>query len=235
MKKIKGILFILFIFLLVIASSIYIDYFIVRSRNTTPKIALKKNLDDNLIVYNAVFYRVWYCKTNNKYTIGNYDDLDAICPKKYNYDNGEYVNSKGITITKKDLSLISEIYNSSVIELIEDKETLNDYVEVALGYGKIKYKNLKVNNVDVKSSDGNNIIVFPEYNENEDGEYEWIYNEEVKYCLKNNQIAPYVNNKCGKYTSIKMKQKWCETYKKSSDLLRNDDMKLLCQEQESQI
>ena len=55
----KKVVIILIAVLVLLSAVIYIDYFIVVNRTSYPKISIKKELDENLSVYNAVLYRVW--------------------------------------------------------------------------------------------------------------------------------------------------------------------------------
>ena len=62
MKKFKRIMLILLLVVVLFSAAAYIDYFIVVKKTTHPKIALKSKINDDLDVYNSIFYRVWYCK-----------------------------------------------------------------------------------------------------------------------------------------------------------------------------
>lgn len=230
MKKIGKIIIILIVILFACSCLIYIDYFIVKNRTTTPKIAIKKEINESLVVYNAVLYKVWYCKTNDTYTIGGYSDKDAICPIDYEYDdNDNYKNGNNLLISKHDLQLISQIYTSDMIETFNTKSELDDAIYVALHYGMSLNKELTVNGEVLKSSDGSNIVIYPEYKLNND-KYEWVYNEEIKYCMNSKgQIAPYQDNLCGEYEDVKMNEKWCNLYKNST-LVYNDIAKSYCNE-----
>ena len=53
MKKSKLILIIIFIMLLILSALVYIDYFIVKEKNTTPKISLMTEKKE-FYVYNAI-------------------------------------------------------------------------------------------------------------------------------------------------------------------------------------
>ena len=128
MKSLKKIFIIIIVLLVVFSGVVYIDYFLVKTKNTFPKIAIKEELNDETTVYKAILYKVWYCKNNKSISIGNYSDRDAICPKKYTYENGYYKNNMGIVISKHDLELLisNSIYTS---EMIEDINSENDLKE----------------------------------------------------------------------------------------------------------
>ena len=64
-KIIKCLLFILII-IIVFSSIIYIDYFSSKTNGNNPKISIKEE-NENYIVYKAIFYEVYYCKTNKNY------------------------------------------------------------------------------------------------------------------------------------------------------------------------
>lgn len=229
MKKLSKIFIIIFIILFACSCIVYIDYYIVKSRHTTPKLAIKKQLNENLCVYSAPFYKVWYCKTNDTYTIGDYSDKDAICPCEYKFDeDNNYENSNGVKISKRDLMLISDNYTREMIDSIKNKYELDDAVYVSLNYGKTKYKVVMNNDVPLKAIDGNTIILFPEFKLNKD-KYEWVYDNQEYYCMNSSgQVTPYLNNLCGTtYTDIKLDEKWCDLYTKSA-LIYDDDVKELC-------
>ena len=103
MKSLKKIFIIIIVLLVVFSGCVYIDYFLVKTKNTFPKIAIKEELNDETTIYKGILYKVWYCKNNKTMSIGSYSDRDAICPKKYTYTDDYYKNSMGINISKHDL------------------------------------------------------------------------------------------------------------------------------------
>lgn len=223
----KKVLIIIIVTLVLLASIVYIDYFNAKANSTSPKISLKENLDNNQILYKAVFYKVWYCKTNKTYTITSYSDVDPICPIDYRYVDGYYTNSEGIKISKRDLQLLTNdgIYTAEMIEAMNSNKQVEDAVHVAYNYGKYKYKFSSI-----KSEDGNKLVMLPDFSL-EDDNYKWIYNEDNLYCIKekgNLLIAKY-ENKCGKYETIKMDKDWCQNYK-SSTLVYEDNIEKYCEE-----
>ena len=222
MKKFIKIFVIIFTVLILVASVTYIDYFVSKTKNTYPKIALLKQLNDDLFVYNSIFYRVWYCKTNNTYTIGNYNDKDAVCPKNYQYENGYYTNSLGIKISKRDLQLLTnnDTYTHEMVDNMSSDSQVENAVHVAYNYGKINYKEIEDENL--SSSLEYKLIIFPEFVEDDKDNYNWEYDEseENYYCLDDSQelakVAKYENNECGVFEEIKMDEKWCTNYKNST-------------------
>lgn len=229
MRKLSKVFIIIFIILFACGCAIYIDYYIVKNRHTTPKLAIKKQIDDNQVVYSAFFYKVWYCKTNNMYTIGDYSDKNAICPLEYTFDNDDnYENTNGVKISRRELTLISEIYTTEMIEDIKNKYELEDAVYVSEEYGKTKYKIVMRNDNPLITSDGSTIILFPEFKLNNE-KYEWVYDNQNYYCMNSlGEISLFQYNACSPlYSSIKMDDKWCELYTKST-LIYNEEIKNLC-------
>ena len=212
MNKIVKWLIVIFIAALIIFGIVYIDYYSAKANGTNPKISIKEE-SENSILYKAAFYKVYYCRTNKKYIFADYNE-EVVCPNNYVYNNGYYNNSEDINISKKDLQLLTNdgIYTSEMIEQLKTETEVKIAVDVAYQYGLKKYKV-------IDEEDEYNIVLFPTFESVEDN-YDWIYNEEDKYCLKgenyNLYLASYNNDKCGKYEKIKMDEKWCEAYKTST-------------------
>ena len=229
MKKVKKVLIYILIIVVVLGSLIFFDYFYTKTNNVAPKISLKSDLDENTVVYKAVLYKVWYCKNSNTYYIGDYNDKDAICPKKYTYVYGYYINDQDVRISKRDLQLLTNdgLYTSEMVENMKDTTEVENAVYVAYNYGIKKYKE-----EGSKSSKGYNLVLLPEFKE-DNTNFKWIYDESKKYCLKtdknNDYLADYVNDECGEFVKIKMDQKWCENYKNST-LKYDDNIEKLCKE-----
>ena len=226
MKRIKKLLIFLLVVIVLLGATAYIDFYIAKLNNTNPKIAIKEDLDESTIVYKGVLYKVWYCKTNKVYTFGSYSDKDAICPKDYKYEDGYYTNALGIKISKRDLQLLTNdgVYTSEMVENMNSESQVKSAVHVAYNYGKNKYKVLET-----KSADNNKLVIFPEFKEQNDN-YKWVYDElSTQYCLKDNQVAIYENNKCAVYQKIKMDKEWCENYENST-LIYEDGINKYCEE-----
>ncbi len=217
MKKIGKILFVIFIFLLVIAGGVYIDFFIAKSQNTYPKISIKKRIDDSLSVYNAPFYRVWYCKDNDTYTIGDYSDSDAVCSITYVYDGGYYTNGAELKIPKKSLEMIKKNYDPEVIELFNNESSINDAVYVSEKYAKLDYNEVKDENGKVVKVDKYTLIRIPDFKEVND-KYAWVYDDKKEYCLdiKDNKKYYALYNEeegtCGEFELLDIDEKWCSLY-----------------------
>jgi len=219
MKKLKKILILIFILFIIVGFAVYIDYFISKIKDTYPKISIMKKINDNEDVYNAVFYRVWYCKTNNKYTIGSYSDTDAICPIDYVYEKGYYTNAAGVQISKRDLELISEVMTSEMIENISSSSMLSDIVSVAYDYGKLNYElYTDENNNTFKSPNGYNIVVFYDFIESK-SEYKWDLDYNKKYCFNIYKGIPYRalydGVACGQFEKVLVGENWCSLYDKT--------------------
>jgi len=228
MKKLKKLIIILIVIIVLLSILVYIDYFNTKTNNTSPKISLKEDLNDDTILYKAILYKVWYCKSNNTYLIGSYDDKDAICPKNYKYVDGYYTNELNVKISKRDLQLLTStgVYTSEMIESISSNKQLDNYVHVAYEYEKNKYKELS----NKKSSDGFKIIEFQDFKEI-DNYYKWVYDEDKLYCLKEDKDKKYysllTDDKCGKFEEFKMDKEWCNNYK-SSTLVYEEGIEKYC-------
>lgn len=238
MKSLKKI-FIIIIFLLVVFSGcVYIDYFLVKTKNTFPKIAIKEELNDETTIYKGILYKVWYCKNNKTMSIGSYSDRDAICPKKYTYTDDYYRNSMGINISKHDLELLISdgIYTSEMIEDINSESDLKDKVYVANIYGQTKYKKVdKDKREGIELESGIELVVFPTFEKNGES-YSWTYDYNVLnfYCMKSEKdktklFSKYENNTCSEeYKEITFDEKWCSLYKNST-LIYKDSIKKSCE------
>ena len=240
MKSLKKIFIIIIVLLVVFSGVVYIDYFLVKTKNTFPKISIKEELDDETTVYKAVLYKVWYCKNNKAISIGSYSDRDAICPKKYTYDNGYYKNNMGINISKRDLELLisAGVYTSEMIEDINSESDLKDKVYVATTYEQTKYKKVdKDKREGITLESGVELVVFPTFESN-GGEYSWVYdyNEENYNCMKTDKnktkvFSRFENGKCGDdYQKLQFDDKWCSLYKNST-LIYKDDIEKLCEKE----
>lgn len=214
MKKVTKILVVIFILLLAFGLATYIDYYIVKTKNTTPKIAIKKDVNDNLVVYNAFMYRIWYCKSNGRYTLGDYKDSDAVCFSKDSYDkDGNYINEANVLISKENLELLSEYYNTEEINKM-NQDDVDDSVLLLKEYGEKIYKVLDTDeSKEIKSKLNYDIVVFPKYKLN-DKKYEWVYDEEKYYCMKDDEFALYENDDCIDFTKLSISKEACDIYNK---------------------
>lgn len=227
MKLMKKIFMVTICLLLILSGLAYIDYFLVKTQNTVPKISFKEEKQD-FTIYNALFYRVWYCKDSKTSIIGGYSDPDAVCPKIYEYNDGYYTNSSGIKISQRDLELITKdgIYTSEMVENMKSDSDVNDAIYVAYSYGRTIYKKLS-----------NNLIIFPDFYKKND-KYDWYYNEEDTanyYCIveKGNDItySKYINNECDiNYVELELDEEWCGKYKNSTLVYKDDVIKKYCKE-----
>ena len=220
----KRFLVIFVVVLVVFVSLIYVDFFNTKTNNTYPKLALKSETDD-AVVYTAILYRVWYCKATKMYMIGSYSE-GSICPRNYKYVDDFYINDNGVSISKKDLQLLTNdgVYTSEMIENMTSSKEVEDAVYVSESYLSRVYKV-------VNETESNKIIIFPEFKE-DGGRYSWVYEEEDNYyCLSKDEksYAKFDNNKCGKYTTFNMDERWCKLYKNST-LVYDEKISDLCKE-----
>lgn len=230
MKKLKKIMLILLLVVVLFSAAAYIDYFIVVKKTTHPKMALKTKINDDLEVYNSIFYRVWYCKLNNTYTIGSYNDKDAICNNTLKYDkDGNYTNALDVTIACDNMKLISEFYSYDMISGMTSEE-VEDALYVAKNAYKVKYKYVLDTDGDKQEThSGYNLIQFPELKLNSKDEYEWVFNDQ-SYCINsNNEIALFSDEECGIFESFGIEKKWCELYKESN-LANSKEALEMCKE-----
>ncbi len=229
MKTLKKLLFVIFIFLLISAGCIYIDFFYSSRNNTHPRIAIKKEIDENLSVYNAAFYRMWYCKTNKTYTLGDYKDSDAVCNPEYEFKNGYYTNGSEVKISKHDLMMLLDIYDSEVIETLNSEEVVSNAVYVAENYAKLKYKQVEENDKALKSGKYP-LVNFPTFKE-ENNKYSWVYEDEERYCIDETgdikKYASYTDGSCGEFKNLTYDKKWCELYV-NSKLYFDDKIAEIC-------
>lgn len=213
MKKLVKILIIIFITLIVIFSIIYIDYFNSKTNNTNPKLSVKVE-NENYILYKAIFYKVYYCKTNKKYVIADYDE-EVVCPNNYEYKDGYYTNREGVKISKDKLQLLTNdgVYTAEMIENFKTDKDVNNALIVASEFGNIRFKI-------IDEEEDYNIVKFASFEKVKEN-YDWVYlDENEEYCLKgenyNYQKSKYDNEKCGKFEKIKMSEEWCNLYKNST-------------------
>ena len=164
MKNSKKVIIFLIVALVFFSAAVYIDYFVVVNRTSYPKISFKKQIDENLSVYNAILYRVWYCELNDTYTIGDYNDKDAICSNTLKYDkDGNYTNANGITISAENMKLISAFYSYEIIGNMSG-EDVEDALYVIKNAHKVKYKYyIDKTGDEQESHSGYKLIIFPKY------------------------------------------------------------------------
>ncbi len=217
MKKLKIIFLILISTLVLFSAAAYIDYFVVVKRTTYPKIALKEKISEDLLVYNSVFYKVWYCKINDTYTIGSYSDKDAICSNALKYDKeGNYTNAMNVKIANENMKLISNFYSYEAIGNM-NSEDVENAIYVAENAYKVKFKYVLDGSGDKQEThSGNYLVDFPKFEKNKKDDYEWNYKKEY-YCMNDNfEIADYQDEECGEFKPIGIEKKWCNLYKQSN-------------------
>ncbi|NLC48583.1 MAG: hypothetical protein GX758_04415 [Tenericutes bacterium] len=236
MKLFKKIFIFVIVLLVLLTLLAYIDYFLVKTNGKLPIISLKKEFEEkDVVVYNALFYKVWYCKTDKTITIGSYSDVDVICSLPYDFEDGYYTNTSGIKISEKDIYMITykNLYTKEMIDMMKSKSNVDDALYVSNMYFGSKYE--KISNINDKVS----LVVFPEFGLN-GNVYEYIYNKEDEhnyYCMKNESnenetmFSKYLDGKCSDdYNYMKMDSKWCLLYKNSTLVNNPDLVKGLCEE-----
>lgn len=219
MKKIKKVVVVLIAVLILLSAVIYIDYFVVVKRTSYPKISIKKEIDENLSVYNAILYRVWYCKLNNTYTIGNYSDKDAICTNALKYDkDGNYTNANDVKISAENMKLISAFYSYETIGNMSSQD-VEDALYVIKNAHKVKYKySTDDSGTTQETHSGYQLIIFPKY-EIKNNDVKWNYSEDEVYCINENKEISLYNveeEECFDFEPIGIDKKWCNLYQKSN-------------------
>lgn len=209
----RKLLYLIVVILIIFSGVVYIDYFLVKTQNKTPKISIKEKVTDkNMVVYKAIFYKVWYCENDKKFVIGSYDDPDATCTSDIKFDDGYYTNESGAKISKRDYAIMrsSDIYTDESIKLMSSNDVINA-VYVASEYESKKYKVYR-------EFTGLRTVHFPSFNEET---LKWEYNDENPsyYCLyDDNTISQYVSGSgCSSdKVPFKFDSKFCSLYENST-------------------
>lgn len=238
MKVVKKLLVILVLLFICLAILTALDYFFVKNKNYLPRIAIKsENVDKEVIVYNALFYKLYYCTSDDSKIIIDYSDDEPSCPSIYKFANDYYSNSLSLKISKHDIDIMTynNIYTKEMIDMMSSEEEVENAVFVVNEYIKTMYKEVK----EKVSSDKDinyTFIEFPSFEYNKDNnKYELIYNGD-KYCFyidndtKEKRYSVYYNGKCiDDYIVLKMSDKWCELSKNTTLIYDNDLIKKLCE------
>ncbi len=241
MKVVKKIFIILFCIAIIFAILSYIDYFLVKNQNTLPRISLKKvDEDKGVIVYKALFYKVWYCTSDGTTIIGDYSDPEAVCPSAYVFIDDYYTNASGLKISKKDLLLMvyKNVYTNEMIEVMSTDSQVENAVYVAENYGKTFSR--KVEDISGTVHDKSQeypIVIFPTF-EKVDDTYEWVYddtNSENYYCATvDSGVYKYSNYRDGycedNFKAIKMDKRWCDLSGNTTLVYIEGYIKQLCEE-----
>lgn len=223
----RNFLKVLLVLIIIFGLVSYIDYFMVKKKNVVPKISIKKEYKDSeMIVYNSLFYKVWYCTKDKSIIIGSYGEDDAVCPLTYEFVDEYYTNASNYKISKSDLSIISynNIYTREMIDIMKSKEEVDNAVYVSLTFMKLSPKIIETS---IKLDEGISIALYPTYNENEN---KWEYKDNIDnyYCYKKvdglEYNSKYINGKCEELKLITIEDKWCNLYKNST-LVYNEEIK----------
>ena len=126
MKKIR--LYII-ISVLIISALIVADYLNAKYNGTKPLIAIKStNEEQQVIIYYGLFFKTCQCTAEeNNYTTLTYftkTDLDTFCPKsfKIKFEDGYFITSKNVKITKEQLEYLTQFYNAKEIDQMTSEE-----------------------------------------------------------------------------------------------------------------
>ncbi len=242
MKVVRKIFIILIILVIVIGGLSYLDYFLVKTNNELPRLSIKKeDKEKNIVTYNALFYKVWYCKNSGTITIGDYSDPSPVCENDYNFVDDYYTNASSLKISKKNLLLMTDknIYTKEMIDIMSTEDDVKTAVYVSETYGKTISKNVDSAKGTISgASKEYQIVVFPTFEKDKDT-YGWVYdteNEENYYCsIKNSDgemtYSKYTDGYCkGKFEPLRLEKKWCELYKNTTLVYNEDMIGKLCEE-----
>lgn len=240
MKAVKKIFILLITLVIFVTILSYIDYFVVKTKNTFPKISYKVvNKEKKMITYNSLFYKVWYCTEDKTTVIGDYSDPEPTCSNEYSFVDGYYTNESGIKISQKNLLIMIEdnIYTREMIDIMTEIDVKNA-VYVAESYEKTFYKNL-----DTKKSTVNgetkeySLVLFPTFKKSNDT-YKWVYDEsnlEEYYCISENDkgektFSKYTDGYCeSKFNTLELSEKWCSLYKNSTLVYNEKKVSSFCE------
>lgn len=226
MTVVKRIFALIIIALLILTILTIIDYYCVKNNDIFPRVALKHEYNDkDMTIYKALFYKLYYCDSNNSKILVSYSDDEPTCPSKYKFENDYYTNSVSLKISKHDIGIMTynNIYTKEMIDVMNSNEEVSNALYVVNEYIKTKYKELdeKISNEGINYQ----LINIPElvYNKDNDN-YELKYDEKQNiYCLqidsktKEKMYSVYDNGKCLlDFKPLKMTDRWCELFKNST-------------------
>jgi hypothetical protein len=226
-KVVKKIFLLLIILVIIVVIFSYIDYFIVKTKNTFPKVSIKViDKEKNMITYNAIFYKVWYCTADKTIRMGDYGDPQPSCSDAYSFINGYYINASGTKIPQRDILIMTEknIYTREMIDIMTETDVKNA-VYVAENYEKTLYKVLDSKKGKIKGeSKEHSLVLFPTFKKFKDT-YKWVYDEsnlEEYYCMSENDkgektFSKYTDGYCeNMFNTLNFDEKWCSLYKNST-------------------
>lgn len=227
MKVVKKMFLLLITLVIVVVIFSYLDYFLVKTKNTFPKVSIKVNdKDKNMVTYNAIFYKVWYCTKDKTTRIGDYGDPEPSCSDSYSFVDGYFTNSFGTKISQKDLLIMIDknIYTRDMIDIMNETDVKNA-IYVAEAYEKTLYKVLdsKKGKINGESKEYS-VVLFPVFKKLNDT-YKWTYDEnnlEEYYCMSENDkgektFSKYADGYCeNMFNTLNFDEKWCSLYKNST-------------------
>ena len=126
MKKIQ--LYIIIV-ALIISCLIVADYLNAKYNATRPLIAIKSVKDnEQMFIYYGLFFKTYQCtaEENNYTTLSYFEkrDLKTFCPKsfKIKFENGYFVTSKNVKITKEQLEYLTQFHKAEEIDQMTSEE-----------------------------------------------------------------------------------------------------------------
>ncbi len=119
MKKRKILVFVL-CFILIFAILVLLEFASIKLKNR-PLLYIKHvDEEKQMVIYNSFLYRVVECTAEEgNFTIMSYSKKisDNYCPRtiKMDYKDGDFINSKGVRISKEEYDILYKYYSVSEI------------------------------------------------------------------------------------------------------------------------
>lgn len=221
--RIKSVLVYLFGILLLLffafASLSTIEFYYAKKDKRIPILAIKKeNKKNQYYEYNALFYKVYKCYSNDVYLKSKKDEAPS-CPRLIIFDkNNNYVTNSNVSISKMQYQLLLTYVPSytSIEDMTE--EEINNIVYVLYNMGLLKHKEVDYNN---KINLGGKIVeVHAFYNfkvMDSYGNYSWnpeYSNKDYYKCMMTENgkelFSSYKDGKCeGEFKNLYLDSKWC--------------------------
>lgn len=228
-KKIFKIIYCVICSIIILISSIVIDFSVSKITGNEPLLAIKKhNKKEQYYEYYGVFYKMWICTAEeNNYKVGSYKDEAIVCPKliKFNKD-GSYTNFNNLKITKEEYELIKNYYNYDLINSWTKRNEIEEAVFLSKEVDEKKFITKEGYYVEYN---GKNymIAIFNEFIKI-GSEYYWkkaTDNLEYHYCVKYNDdktkylFSKFNGNTCdGNFKELEFSSKWCETIREDNKI-----------------
>lgn len=208
----KVIIATLFFIIILTGTTSIVEFYYAKDANKMPILALKsEDKTKQFYKYTSLFYDVYKCYSGTVYAVAkNYPE--PICNRVIIYDNGYYINKKGLKISKKDYQSIYDIsYSFDEIENFTTSIEIENALLLASEYERNMSTPIKTIQVNRKVV---NINAFKDLNINEYGDYSWEYqkgNESYYKCEKNGLYKNYSNGNClGEWSELNYSKEWCQ-------------------------